>query len=132
MKKIWDPIRRKEVEATPEEVIRQKVITWLVKGVGVPQMKVEVEVSIPNSNWYADILVRSAKAIGVEAETQLLIEVKRPSVSIDGIVFAQLERYMKLLNPLWVVATNGKEFFYFKKGESGYSAEKALPPFQKW
>lgn len=40
---IYDPIRQKYLHLTPEEVVRQKTIKFLMKRLGVPQDKIIVE-----------------------------------------------------------------------------------------
>ena len=40
---IYDPIRNITVKATPEEIVRQKTIKYLIKRIVVPQNKIVVE-----------------------------------------------------------------------------------------
>jgi hypothetical protein len=128
MKMIFDPIRNKEVAATPEEVVRQKVIQWLLKGLEVPKEWIQSEVKI-KGNWAADLLVQAT--VDGKVENILLIETKAPSVDIDGYVFAQAERYMQILKPKYVCMTNGKEFYYFKKIGGKYDTCDTLPHWKE-
>ncbi len=41
--KIYNPIRQKYLRITPEEIVRQKTIKFLMKRLGVPQNKIIVE-----------------------------------------------------------------------------------------
>lgn len=43
---IYDPIRLKYLHLTPEEIVRQKTIKFLMKRLGVPQNKIIVERSL--------------------------------------------------------------------------------------
>ena len=59
--KIFDPLRKKEVPATPEELVRQGVIRWLNEEMGIPLPMMISECSFTyNTRVYrADILVRA-------------------------------------------------------------------------
>ena len=41
--RIYDPIRLKYVHLTPEEIVRQKTIKYLIKRLAVPEDKIIVE-----------------------------------------------------------------------------------------
>ncbi len=125
-KKIYDPIRKKEIVATPEEEVRQKVLQWMIQQLKVPQEQILVEYQI-GASAHVDILVQSV--VRGRLCNLLLIETKAPSVPMDGYVFAQAERYMQILEPYWVLMTNSKEFFFFKRTEKGYESVDQLPEY---
>ena len=111
---VWDPLRKKEVTATPEEQVRQWFIVQLrdVFGVPVSLMKSEVGFLFGGKRWRADILVydRSAQPLAV-------VECKRPEVALDASVVEQAMRYNSVLDVRWLILTNGNStYIYTRKG----------------
>ncbi len=104
-KQILDPIRKKELVLTPEELVRQNVIQWLNKECNVPLalMAVEHPMSYNGVKYRADIVVfdRSANPL-------MLVECKAPSVKIDNEVIQQGLRYNRVLKVKIMMFTNGQ------------------------
>jgi hypothetical protein len=93
--KIYDPIRKKTLRLTPEEIVRQKTIKFLMNRLGVPQDKIIVERSL------GTLGVKGSKKridIGVLDEEGLLmtiVECKAHSVYNPQAAFVQAQNYLR-------------------------------------
>ena len=110
MELIWDPLRKKEVAATPEERVRQWFIVQLRDAFGVPEhmMNSEVGFKFGAKSWRADILVydRAGQPLAV-------VECKRPDVALDAHVIEQAMRYNSVLGVRFLFVTNGKMTYLY-------------------
>ena len=128
MEQIWDPLRRKEVAATPEERVRQWFIVQLRDAFGVPEhmMNSEVGFKFGAKSWRADILVydRAGKPLAV-------VECKRPDVALDAHVIEQAMRYNSVLGVRYLFVTNGKlTYLYGLKGDTFVPLDR-IPSFEE-
>ena len=115
MAQIWDPLRRKQVTATPEERVRQWFIGQLRDSFGVPEhmMMSEVGFSFGDKPYRADILVYDR-----EARPLAVVECKRPGVALTARVAEQAMRYNSVLGVRYLFLTNGKmTYLYTLEGE---------------
>lgn len=101
---LFDPLRKKRVAYTPEEVVRQGFIQWLVKERNYPLqlMMSEYTISYNSRNFRCDIVcfTRDLKPL-------MVVECKAPEVKIDNSVIEQVTRYNMVLKVKFVVITNG-------------------------
>ena len=128
MELIWDPLRRKEVAATPEERVRQWFIVQLRDAFGVPEhmMNSEVGFKFGAKSWRADILVydRAGQPLAV-------VECKRPDVALDAHVIEQAMRYNSVLGVRFLFVTNGKmTYLYGLKGDTFVPLDR-IPSFEE-
>ena len=128
MELIWDPLRRKEVAATPEERVRQWFIVQLRDAFGVPEhmMNSEVGFKFGAKSWRADILVydRAGQPLAV-------VECKRPDVALDAHVIEQAMRYNSVLGVRYLFVTNGKmTYLYGLKGDTFVPLDR-IPSFEE-
>ncbi len=128
MEQIWDPLRRKEVAATPEERVRQWFIVQLRDAFGVPEhmMNSEVGFKFGAKSWRADILVydRAGQPLAV-------VECKRPDVALDAHVIEQAMRYNSVLGVRFLFVTNGKmTYLYGLKGDTFVPLDR-IPSFEE-
>jgi hypothetical protein len=101
---VYDPIRKKFVAATPEELVRQLVIQHLlVLGFAPGRLRVERLLPVAGRKRRLDILVLDKKG-----EPHLLVECKRPTVAIDQTVMHQAGMYLSACVAPYVVLTNGR------------------------
>ena len=126
--KLFDPLRRKEVAATPEERVRQWFIGLLLESAGVPRhlMMSEAPLQFGAKKWRADILVydRSGAPLAV-------VECKRPGVDLSKAVAAQAMRYNMVLDVWWLMLTNGSKTLIFKREGSEFKASDTFPQYQE-
>ena len=128
MELIWDPLRRKEVAATPEERVRQWFIIQLRDTFGVPEhmMNSEVGFKFGAKSWRADILVydRAGKPLAV-------VECKRPDVALDAHVIEQAMRYNSVLGVRYLFVTNGHlTYLYTLEGDTFVPLDR-IPAFEE-
>lgn len=122
--RIWDPLRRKEVAATPEESVRQWFIGILRDSLGVPEhmMMSEVGFKLGQKDFRADILVH-----GRSSRPVMIVECKRPDVTLDRKVIEQALRYNMVLDVRHIVITNGTKTYCFSKEGEKFTQAKSLP-----
>ena len=128
MELIWDPLRRKEVAATPEERVRQWFIIQLRDTFGVPEhmMNSEVGFKFGAKSWRADIVVydRAGKPLAV-------VECKRPDVALDAHVLEQAMRYNSVLGVRYLFVTNGNlTYLYTLEGDRFIPLDR-IPTFEE-
>lgn len=124
---MWDPLRHKEVADTPEERVRQGFIARLLE-LGVPQglMGSEVPLKLGSKPFRADILIydRSGKPLA-------LVECKRPSVKITPIVAEQALRYHAALEVRFIMLTNGKIVYIYRREGAGFVSCERIPTYKE-
>ena len=128
MELIWDPLRRKEVAATPEERVRQWFIIQLRDTFGVPEhlMSSEVSFRFGAKPYRADILVYDRNAAPL-----LVVECKRPEVALSSAVLEQAMRYNSVLSVRFLAVTNGKmTYLYRLEGERFVPCER-FPAYEE-
>lgn len=110
MAEMWDPLRRRNVEATPEEEVRQWFIGQLRDTMKVPVqlMNSEVGFSFGAKKYRADILVYDR-----QGQPLAVVECKRPDVRIDAAVSEQALRYNAVLSVRVIILTNGNSTYFF-------------------
>ena len=128
MEQIWDPLRRKNVTATPEERVRQWFIMQLRDLFGVPEhmMRSEVGFKFGAKPWRADILVYDRAG-----EPLAVVECKRPDVALDARVVEQAMRYNSVLGVRYLFLTNGKmTYLYALEGETFVPIDR-IPTYEE-
>jgi len=103
---IYDPVRRQRVALTPEEWVRQHVVSWLVNTHGYPIGRFSVERSVGRTGMRYDIMVVDAQLQGF-----ILVECKAPDIRINADVMRQSAWYNLTLKTPYVMLTNGREAF---------------------
>lgn len=125
---IFDPVRKKFVALTPEELVRQKTILFLstAKKYPLSLMCVELGLKLNGMQKRCDILVyaRNRKPI-------LIIECKAENVKISQDVFDQLARYNLAFKVPYLIATNALETYCCKIDfeKNTYAFLKEIPEY---
>lgn len=128
MSRIFDPLRKTEVELTPEEQVRQWFIGVLVETAGVPQhlMMSEVAFRFGSKRYRADILVYDRNAAPM-----CIVECKRPGVEIDADVVRQALRYDAVLSVRYIMLTNGKNTYIYKRDGGSFVRMDRFPTYEQ-
>lgn len=125
---IWDPLRKKEVARTPEELVRQWFIGVLNSDLHVPMhmMMSEAGFRLGDKQFRADILVydRCARPL-------LVVECKRPEVELTAEVLDQAIRYNMVLNVKYMIITNGTLTYVFRREDERFTAVGTLPRYEE-
>ena len=125
---IWDPLRKKEVARTPEEVVRQWFINILHSSFQVPlhMMMSEAGLKLGDKQFRADILVYDRKT-----QPLVIVECKRPEVELTQEVLDQAIRYNMVLDVKYIIITNGTKTYICGKQDGKYAFMKALPTYNE-
>lgn len=129
-----DPIRKKLIYITPEETVRQRVISYLLWTLKVPTDMLYVEEPLSHyglrTKDRADIVVRALTRED-ELVPLAVIECKAENVYLDERTFDQAQRYSDALGSVYTMLTNGTQTFCYKFDErqNMYMQIKALPKY---
>ena len=125
---IWDPLRKKEVARTPEEVVRQWFIGVLNSSLLVPMhmMMSEAGLKLGEKQFRADIIVYDRKA-----QPLVIVECKRPEVDLTQEVLDQAIRYNMVLNVKYIVITNGTNTYMCGKQGERYTFLSKFPTYNE-
>ena len=128
MDTVWDPLRKKQVAATPEERVRQWFIVQLNQTFGVPMHMMRSEISLQGAAkiYRADIVVfsRNGKALAV-------VECKKPDIPIDTSVSDQALRYASALGVKFLMLTNGKKTYIYVLEDGRFVACDHIPSYEE-
>ena len=108
---IFDSIRKKYLQLTPEEWVRQNIIQFLIEEKKYPKSLFSIEkgIKVSNTSKRVDIAI-----FNKDRQIEVLIECKAPEAKITQNAFDQIARYNLTLNAKYLVVTNGIEHYYAK------------------
>jgi predicted type IV restriction endonuclease len=111
--KVFDPIRKKWLEALPEEIVRQHLLQYLLLEKKYPAslIKLEHPHQLNDLNKRSDVVVYNRNG-----KPGLLIECKAPDVTLNDDVLLQVLRYNMHLGASYIVLCNGLQTFCFHQG----------------
>jgi hypothetical protein len=113
-------IRKKELELTPEEFVRQIILHYLHQDQSISLSKIAVEkgfeINGRNKRFDAVIFDNYGDPI-------LLIECKKPGIKLDENVFLQASNYNKHFKAPYLWLSNGAENRLFEVGEKTIELE---------
>ncbi len=125
---VFDPIRRKYVQLTPEEWVRQHFLQYLIQDCGYPSSLIAVEMGFQFQRMprRADIVVHDRRGV-----PYLMAECKAPGVGIRQSTFDQVSRYNRVVEARFLAATNGLVHYCWRTDRltGRYEFLKGVPPF---
>lgn len=105
--------RKKLIQITPEEIIRQEFVSKLISELNVPIEMIDVEVPLSyyqkGKRGRADIIVSGFDKENFEKIPLIVIECKAPTIHLTDKVFEQTMHYDEFLEPEIMAMTNGHE-----------------------
>ncbi|WP_293890246.1 type I restriction enzyme HsdR N-terminal domain-containing protein [Flavobacterium sp.] len=106
---IFDDIRKKFIQLTPEEWVRQNTIQFLLQEKKYPKSYLNIEklIKINDRIKRYDIVV-----FRPDGTIFLLIECKAPEIKITQETFDQIARYNLKLNAEYLMVTNGLNHYF--------------------
>lgn len=106
---IFDLIRKKYVQLTLEEWVRQNCIRFLIekKKISRFSIAIEKEIKFNGIKKRFDIVSYSK-----EGEINLLVECKAPNIEINQKTFDQILIYNRILKSKYLMVTNGINHYY--------------------
>lgn len=123
---IFDIIRKKYVQLTPEEWVRQNFIYYLVNFLDYPKSLIKVESGLR----YNRLLKRSDILIfNRDVEPLLLVECKSSELKITQDVLDQAAVYNRSLNARYLLVTNGIQHLCWKISDDGNQLLEKIPRY---
>lgn len=124
---VFDPLRRKFVQLTDEEWVRQNLINYLATDRKIPMtmMASERGLLVNNMPKRFDLLIFSPNGNPI-----MIVECKAPHIRVNEEVFYQAARYNITLQVEYLLITNGLEHHCihvnYKTGETQFLKEVPL------
>jgi len=108
---IFDRIRKKYIVLTPEELVRQHIINYLITEKGYPATLISVEMPLRYGRMgkRSDLLVSDRNG-----QPLMLVECKAPEVAITQKVFEQIAVYNLAIQAPYLMVTNGLQNYCMK------------------
>ena len=129
-KQIFDSIRKKFVALTPEEWVRQHIISYLVndKNYPVSLLAVEMSLTLNKLKKRADVVAYSREGLPL-----VLVECKAPAIKISQSSFDQAARYCLATGIQIIIITNGLTHFCAKidNQQQSYQFLKEIPVYNQ-
>ncbi|WP_204097723.1 type I restriction enzyme HsdR N-terminal domain-containing protein [Candidatus Karelsulcia muelleri] len=116
-------IRKKYYLLTKEELVRQKIIYYLIKNRGYKVQEIYVEF---NSTFY-NIKNRLDILVIKKNRPFLIVECKSPEVKISSKSFDQIMKYYLRFKSQYLVLTNGIKTIIFEFKNDGIEFLKQIP-----
>lgn len=118
---IYCKIRHKYVALTPEESVRQRIVSILSEEYNYPltRFSLEAQISLGNLSRRYDIVVRDS-----QQNPFMLIECKAMNVKIDDKVIEQATSYNVSLKAKYVLLSNLSTTILLRNTENGYVQQK--------
>ncbi len=108
---VFDPVRRKFVRATPEEIVRQLWLLYFLeeKHFNPKLIAVERSIKVHDRQRRFDIVIfdRSTQPV-------LLVELKSPNIAIHQNAFDQIAQYNMALQVPFALVSNGEHHYCFQ------------------
>ena len=110
---FMDSIRNKLIYVTPEETVRQKVVSYLIEELKVPKELITLEDRLShygiNSKRRADIIISQYDPETNSRFPLTIVECKAPDVIVGESAVNQALDYAEALNAKYIMITNGFE-----------------------
>lgn len=130
-----DPIRKKLIYITPEETVRQHIISVLLNRLNVPMNMIRVEERLSHygieSRKRADIIIEKYNEKENVVAPLAVIECKAPGVLIGEKALEQVIGYVDELNCDYAMITDGQTTFTYKyiEEKNDYQRIESLPEY---
>lgn len=132
-KKVYDPIRRRWLVATPEELVRQRILLHLTQELGYPPHAIAIEKKLSELPMlkHREVPDRRLDILCFESETLrplLLIECK--GVSLQDKMLSQVMGYNAFIGAPLICLANEREFLLGWDDETRPLPFERLPTYQ--
>ncbi len=112
--------RGKAVSATPEELVRQRIVRWLMVDKKWPKKKIKFERSY---DWVGDPnrdrIRPDIELIGEDEETVVVVECKAPDTPLGPQVEKQAREYAIKTNSQYIWLSNGEQHKFLRRISKG-------------
>ena len=123
---IFDEFRKRWIQITPEEWVRQNFLQWLLQTNGIPAslIAVEKEINVGELRKRCDIVVYKS------SNPWMIVECKEMEVKLDEAVIKQILNYNISLRVQYLVITNGSDTFAFELKNGDIQMLQEIPNFE--
>lgn len=124
-------IRRKPILLTPEEWVRQHLLSFLIHDRKVPKGLIRVERSIQVNGMTRRFDVLVSNTLG---QPVLLLECKAPEIAINREVFYQIAQYNSQIRAKYFMMSNGLMHYFgdLSQGKLEIGSLNDLPLHSNW
>ena len=128
IRKIFDQFRKRWIILTPEEWVRQNILSYLTSTLRYPSslLAIEKEIRVGELKKRCDIVVYNNNM-----RPWMIVECKEMGVKLDEQVVSQILRYHSSIPCEFLIITNGSYSFGFQKENEEFKEINALPLFCK-
>lgn len=130
--KIYDPIREKYVHVTPEEIVRQKTIKFLIEYLEVPQDRIVIERTLSTLGAKGDMRRIDIGILDPENEVMAVVECKESIVGYNEPAFIQAQDYLTTLHAKYFFVTDGMTFSGYIYDSMCFIRLEEIDKFDKW
>ena len=120
--------RDRALPATPEELVRQRVLHWLMQSKRWHKTNLKLEQSRKLVGDPARKRVRSDLELHVDGKVLLVVECKRSDVPLGEQVDEQAKEYAIKARAKWIWTTNGNSHRFLQKSGSTWRPVESLEP----
>lgn len=130
-----DPVREKLIFITPEETVRQKIISYLIEKLNVPKNMIIVEALLSSfglkSRGRADIVILQYRKEENTYFPLAVIECKAPGILLGDRATQQMIDYADKLACDYCMMTDGNEAYcyHYQEDTNSYDEISALPEY---
>ncbi|WP_339786431.1 type I restriction enzyme HsdR N-terminal domain-containing protein [uncultured Imperialibacter sp.] len=126
---IYDLLRRKYLVWTPEEAVRQQMVSYLIDELHYPKglMSIEAGLHYNKRQKRTDLVVYDNNG-----KPHILVECKAPDVKLSRETIFQVSTYNKELDANILVITNGKEMICLQveREKNNLKTLDDIPPYK--
>jgi predicted type IV restriction endonuclease len=122
---IFDEIRKRWIQITPEEWVRQNFMQWLIQSKGIPAslIAIEKEIKVGELRKRCDIVIYKSSV------PWMIVECKEMEVKLDEPVIKQILNYNISLRVQYLIITNGSDTFAFELKNGSILMLNEIPDF---
>jgi hypothetical protein len=127
-RQVWDNFRKKWVNITPEEWVRQQVLHFMVNEKQFPTAMIALETGIK----FAGRKKRTdAKLFLPGGEVLMLMEFKAPNIKINNSTILQASVYAGVIKPKFIFLSNGLQHYWLSLESTGKNLQwnEGIPIF---
>lgn len=125
---VWDPVRKKYVVLSPEELVRQLLIQCLLveQKARLTALSVERQIQVFGQRRRYDLMIHDRLG-----RPKVLVEVKAPEVAITQQTLDQIARYNLAFAVSWLIVSNGIQTFCMRLDQTKGSIQflDVIPDF---
>lgn len=140
MKKIFDIIRNKQIQALPEEKIRQGLLLKMINELGYPNSLISIEVALKSLPCMQDVtdldrrldIICFGKNIHPDFDLYPLLIIECKAIKLDDKALRQVQGYNHFVKSYFFSIANGEyiKTFWYDANKKDYSSIDFLPSYQ--